>query len=86
MKTIMTDGEVRSRLEAIERYNDYFRRETDEKGNPLTQHIVGSTQLWNIMTREWGVEDPTKFGVSQPPPNKYSGTKPEEKTEVDHGL
>lgn len=27
----MTDGEVRSRLEAIERYNDYFRRELDEK-------------------------------------------------------
>ncbi len=66
----MNDGEVRSRLEAIERYNDYFRRELDEKGNPLTHHIVGPQQLWNIMTREWHV-DPTKFGVQPPPPSKY---------------
>lgn len=78
-KTAMPDGEVKSRLEAIERYNDYFRRETDEKGNSLKQHVVGPDELWKIMTREWGIVDPTKFGVAKPPepcwPPKKDGAK-----------
>jgi hypothetical protein len=69
-RNAMTDGEVRSRMEAIERYNAYFSREVDEKGQPLTQHIVGPRQLWNIMTREWGV-DPRKFGIAEPPPIEW---------------
>lgn len=72
MKEPMSDVEVRSRLEGMERYNAYFARETDEKGKPLTQHIVSDHERWNIMTREWGV-DPTRFGFAKPPerdPNK----------------
>lgn len=69
MKQPMSDNEVRSRLEAMERYNAYFARETDEKGNPLTHQMVGQQQRWNIMTREWGV-DPMKFGITKPPEHK----------------
>lgn len=79
MKEPMSDNEVRSRLEGMDRYNAYFARETDEKGNPLTQHIVGPHQRWNIMTREWGV-DPAKFGITEPP------SRDAKKQEVIHGL
>lgn len=80
MKEPMSDTEVRSRLEGMERYNAYFARETDEKGNPLTQHIVGPDERWRIMTREWGV-DPTKFGITEPPPRDAA-----KKQEVISGL
>lgn len=77
----MKDGEVRSRLLAIEDYNTYFRRELDAQGLPLTQHIVGQRKLWRIMTREWGV-DPTKFGIERPGlewnPNKQDDQQPAE--------
>lgn len=66
MKEPMSDEEVRNRLEGMDRYNAYFARETDEKGKPLTQHIVGDNERWNIMTREWGV-DPARFGFTKPP-------------------
>lgn len=79
MKEPMSDEEVRNRLEGMDRYNAYFARETDEKGNPLTQHVVGDNERWNIMTREWGV-DPTKFGFTKPPER---GAK---KQEFIHGL
>lgn len=65
-RIVMPAAEVKIRLAAIERYNDYFRRELDAQGKPLTQHIVGPTELWMIMAREWGV-DPTKFGLEKPP-------------------
>lgn len=73
--TAITDQEVRSRLEGIQRYNDYFAVEADEKGQPLRHHIVGPRQLWNIMTREWRV-DPTKFGIKEPPPLPKFGPQP----------
>lgn len=84
----MTKEEVAARLEGIERYNDYFRRELDAQGQPLTQHIVGPRELWNIMTREWGV-DPREFGISEPPeskwdPNHKETTPPAE--DLTHGL
>lgn len=84
MKEPISDTEVRNRLEGIAKYNAYFAREVDEKGNPLTQHIVGPRQLWNIMTREWGV-DPRQFGIAEPEmaewPPKDKGAKQEVATE-----
>lgn len=70
----MTPEEVAGRLESIERYNDYFRRELDAQGKPLTHHIVGPRELWNIMTREWGV-DPREFGISEPPQSGWDPKK-----------
>lgn len=52
----MHPDEVKSRLAAIERYNEYFARELDSEGQPLTQHIVGPAELCKIMTKEWGVD------------------------------
>jgi hypothetical protein len=46
---IPSDAEVRNRLEGIERYNAYFARETDEKGNSLARHMVCARELWRIM-------------------------------------
>lgn len=88
----MTEGEVKARLEGIERYNDHFRNAVDEKGNSLAHHMVTPRQLWNIMTREWGV-DPRQFGISEPPPSKWEPKKQGEQPEpapqlenLSHGL
>ncbi len=70
----MTEGEVRSRLEAIERYNAHFKDATDEKGQSLAHHMVTHRQLWNIMTREWNV-DPVKFGIADPGPPDWPNEK-----------
>lgn len=80
MKEPMSDIEVRNRLEGMEKYNAYFARETDEKGKPLTQHMVGENERWNIMTREWSV-DPTRFGFTKPPERNAA-----KKQEAIHGL
>lgn len=64
----MNDTEIRSRLSAIAKYNAYFESELDAEGKPLTQHVVGPHALWRIMTVEWKVKDPTKFGVADPGP------------------
>lgn len=76
MRAIPSDDEVRERLKGIARYNDYFTRELDKDGQPLTQHIVSNRQLWNIMTREWGV-DPRKFGIAEPPAAKWKQAQAE---------
>lgn len=61
-RTAMPDGEVKSRLDAIERYNNYFAVELDKDGNPLTQHIVTAKHIAGFMRREWNVE-PAKYGI-----------------------
>lgn len=66
----MTKEEVTARLEGIERYNDYFRRELDAQGQPLTQHIVGPRELWNIMTREGAL---TLASLESPSRSPWSG-------------
>lgn len=70
----MTQGEVKARLEGIQRYNDHFLNAVDEKGNSLAHHMVTHRQLWNIMTREWGV-DPREFGIADPGPTEWPPKK-----------
>ncbi len=64
----MTDEEIRSRLDRIKKYNAYFSEEKDSEGKSLTAHIVGPHALWRIMTVEWGIKDPRKFGIADPGP------------------
>lgn len=70
----MTDGEVKARLEGIERYNEHFRNAVDEKGKSLAFHVVSPRQIRNILTREWGV-DPRDFGIEEPPATKWDPKK-----------
>lgn len=78
----MPAAEVKSRIDAINRYNAYFATELDSEGKPLTHHMVTSRALWTIMTREWGV-DPKDFGITEPPPTKWNGGKDETKPATD---